>query len=185
MRHGSGIRYALLGVVSRNPAGVHGYALKRQCERALGSFWQLNFGEIYRVLDRLASEGLIEQVAAEAESSRKLYRITAAGQRSLDDFILAPPTDAPRPLRQELAVKLLFASPDRLPELLRLVDHQREAYMQELFRLGVQRRRLARAPVDAFVTNLLIDGAELAVRAELAWLDEVARKLTERFAQAS
>ncbi len=82
-------------------------------------------------------------------------------------------------------MKLLFASPDRLPELLRLVDHQREAYMQELFRLGVQRRRLARAPVDAFVTNLLIDGAELAVRAELAWLDEVARKLKERFAHAS
>ncbi len=35
--------------------------------------------------------------------------------------------------------------------------------------------------VDAFVTQLLVDGAELSVRAELAWLEDVAQKLTERF----
>src|SRR5581483_2688785 len=173
--------FALLGLVSKNPAGVHGYALKRQCERALGSFWQLNFGEVYRVLDRLANEGLIEQIVEESESSRKVYRITANGRRSLDDFVLSPPTDAPRPLRQELAVKLLFAAPGRLTDLLTLVDHQRAAYMRQLSLLGVQRRKLQRAPVDGFVTGLLIDGAELSVRAELAWLDDVTQKLKERF----
>ena len=182
MRQGTGIRYALLGVVSQHPDGVHGYALKRHCDRLLGNFWQLNFGEIYRVLDRLAADGLIEHVLVGPESSRKLYRITEKGRRSLDDFILLPPTDAPRPLRQELAVKLLFAGPGRLAELLRLIDHQREAYMRELSLLGVHRRRLARSPVDSFVTQLLIDGAELNVRAELAWLDEVTQKLRERFA---
>jgi DNA-binding PadR family transcriptional regulator len=182
MRSARGIRYALLGVVSQNPNGVHGYALKRQCERVLGNFWQLNFGEVYRVLDRLANDGLIEQVIAETESGRKVYRITEKGKRSLDDFVLEPPQDAPRPLRQELAVKLLFASPGRLGEVVRLIDHQREAYMRQLSLLGVQRRRLQRAPIDSFVTNLLIDGAELAVRAELAWLDDVTQKLKERFA---
>ena len=181
MRSARGIRYALLGVVSQNPNGVHGYALKRQCERVLGNFWQLNFGEVYRVLDRLANDGLIEQVIAETESGRKVYRITEKGKRSLDDFVLEPPQDAPRPLRQELAVKLLFASPGRLAEVVRLIDHQREAYMRQLSLLGVQRRRLQRAPIDSFVTNLLIDGAELAVRAELAWLDDVTQKLKERF----
>ena len=185
MRQGTGIRYALLGVVSQHPDGVHGYALKRHCDRLLGNFWQLNFGEIYRVLDRLASDGLIEHVPVGPESSRKLYRITEKGRRSLDDFILLPPTDAPRPLRQELAVKLLFAGPGRLAELLHLIDHQREAYMRELSLLGVHRRRLARSPVDSFVTQLLIDGAELNVRAELAWLDEVTQKLRERFAGAA
>jgi len=181
MRHGAGVRYALLGVVSQHPEGVHGYALKRHCERVLGNFWQLNFGEVYRVIDWLSAEGLIEQVLAESESSRKLYRITEKGQQSLDDFVLLPPTDAPRPLRQELAVKLLFAGPGRLRELLKLIDHQREAYMRQLSLLGVQRRRLARSQMDAFVTQLLVDGAELSVRAELAWLDDVAQKLAERF----
>jgi DNA-binding PadR family transcriptional regulator len=181
MRHAHGVQYALLGLVSRNREGVHGYALKRQCERFLGNFWQLNFGEIYRVLDKLASDGLIEQVLAEPESARKVYRITARGQRDLDDFILTPPTDAPRPLRQELAVKLLFAAGEQMPEVLRMIDHQRNAYMSQLHLLGAQRRKVRALPVDSFVTGLLIDGAELQVRAELAWLDDVTQKLKERF----
>jgi DNA-binding PadR family transcriptional regulator len=181
MRHARGIHFAVLGVVSRNPEGVHGYALKRQCERALGTFWQLNFGEIYRVLDRLAEMDLIEQTELEPGSSRKLYRITDRGRRDLDDFIMAPPADVPRPLRQELAVKLLFAGPSQLQKVLRLVEHQRKAYLRQLHLLGVQRRRLERSQMDGFVTGLLIDGAELSVRAELAWLEELPQKLTERF----
>jgi DNA-binding PadR family transcriptional regulator len=181
MREGSGVQFAILGVVSRYDRGVHGYALKRQCDRILGTFWQLNFGKIYRVLDRLAAEGLIEQVLSDQDSSRKSYRITDKGKQTLDDFVGTPPTDAPRPLRQELAVKLLFADGEHLPELLRVVDYQRNAYLRQLSLLGSQRRKLRRIPVDAFVTNLLIDGAELAVRAELGWLDDVGQKLKDRF----
>jgi DNA-binding PadR family transcriptional regulator len=182
MHHRHGVHYALLGVVARHPTGIHGYALKRQCDRLLGNFWQLNFGEVYRILDRLAADGLIEQVTAGPLSTRKVYRITDRGQRNLDSFVLEPPTDAPRPLRQELAVKLLFASPRHLPEILRLIEHQRRAYLEQLHALGSHRRRLARLAIEAFVTNLLIDGAELSARAELAWLDEVEAKLKERFA---
>lgn len=189
MRYEGGLRYAVLGVVSRNSKGVHGWALKTQFERNLGEFWQLNFGEVYRILDYLATERLIVRMVSEAgsgrksrrKSRRKVYRITEKGRRSLDDFILAPPTDAPRPLRQELAVKLLFAGPERLPDLLGLIAFQREAYMQQLGALEIQRRKLRRQPIDAFVTSLLVDGAELHVRAELTWLDAVAGRLKERF----
>ena len=38
MRQNHGLRYALLGVVSQRPRGIHGYALRRQCERTLGGF---------------------------------------------------------------------------------------------------------------------------------------------------
>src|SRR5262245_64661342 len=88
MRHSHGVQHAVLGVVSRNPEGIHGYAVRRQGERLLGHFWRLNFGEVYRILDRLATDGLIEQVTESSESARKLYRITSRGQRSLDDFVL-------------------------------------------------------------------------------------------------
>ena len=185
MRHARGIQYALLGVVSQNPDGVHGYALKRQCDRVLGHFWQLNFGEVYRILDRLSENGLVEEVLADSVTSRKVYRITDKGRRSLDDFILEPPTDAPRPLRQELAVKLLFAGANRIPEILRLIDVQRETYLRQLHLLSVQRRKLVKLPIDGFVTGLLIDGAELSVRAELAWLDDVTTKLKDRLATST
>jgi DNA-binding PadR family transcriptional regulator len=184
MRHSHGVQQAVLGVVSRNPEGIHGYAVRRQGERLLGHFWRLNFGEVYRILDRLSADGLIEQVSDGSESARKVYRITEQGQQSLDDYVLSPQTDAPRPLRQELAVKLLFASRDHLPELLKLVERQRDAYMQELHKLGTERRKMRRAPFDAFVTHLLIDGAELSARAELTWLDEVAKRLADRYGVA-
>jgi len=83
MRQTQSVRYAILGLVSRSPKGVHGYALKRQCDRILGQFWQLNFGEIYRVLDRLTTEDLIEQIAT-GDPKRKVYRITDRGRESLD-----------------------------------------------------------------------------------------------------
>jgi DNA-binding PadR family transcriptional regulator len=162
---------------------VHGYLLKRQCDRVLGHFWQLNFGEVYRILDRLSEEGLIEAVVTNAATSRKVFRITDKGRQSLDSFVLEPPTDAPRPLRQELAVKLLFAGAGRLPELLRLINAQRGTYMRQLHLLESHRRKLR--GVDSFVTGLLIDGAELNARAELAWLEDVSLKLKERFGAAS
>jgi DNA-binding PadR family transcriptional regulator len=181
MRRKKGVRYALLGAISQNPEGAHGWALKTHCDRYLGGFWQLNFGEIYRVLDRLASEGMIEQVVAEAGSNRKVYRITEMGRQSLDDFVLAPVTDAPRPLRDELAVKLLFANPAQMPELLKVIGSQRDAYMQQLGALQIQRRKLRRLGIATFVTDELINLAELHVQADLLWLDDLARKLKERF----
>ncbi len=151
-------------------------------ERLLGGFWQVNFGEVYRILDRLGAEDLIEQVSRGGAKSRKTYRITDRGRQSLDAFILETPTDAPRPLRHDLAVKLLFATPEQLPDVLALIRHQREIYAKQLQNVGRERRKLERLRGDGFVTGLLIDGVELNVRAELAWLEEVAAKLKARYA---
>jgi Virulence activator alpha C-term len=82
-------------------------------------------------------------------------------------------------------VKLLFAGPERMPELIRLIDAQRDTYMRQLHLLSVQRRKITKLPIDSFVTGLLIDGAELSVRAELAWLEDVGVKLKERFTSGS
>ena len=180
MRQSHGVRFAILGVVGRNPDGIHGYRLKRQAENALGDFWQLNFGEIYRVLDQLVAGRLIERVDA-AKASQKLYRITEKGGRDFEQFLQAPPAGEPRPLRHELAVKILFAERDRLPDLLRLIEHQRDIYLKQLYRLGLQRGKLRQRPHGAFLTELLLDGAELAMRAELAWLDDITRKLVMHF----
>ena len=156
------------------------------CTRC-NQFVSTGFGSIYPALAALAADGHARCTAVpqSGRPDRKVYRITNRGQQSLDDYVLSPQTDAPRPMRQELAVKLLFASPEHLPQLLRLVARQRDAYLQELHRLGTERRKMHRAPFDAFVTHLLIDGAELAARAELAWLDEVAKRLEERYGAAA
>jgi DNA-binding PadR family transcriptional regulator len=181
MRQTNGLKFAVLAVIAYNPDGVHGYLLKEQCERILGKFWQLNRSEIYRMLDQLADERWIESVDGESGSPRKPYRITDEGQQNLGAFLLAPPTDVPRPLRQELAVKLLFASAEHVPELMRVIKCQRETCMGQLHSLAVQRRKRPKIEVDPFFLSLLIDGFERIVRAEVSWLDEICSKLTERF----
>ena len=176
------IRYGVLGLLSRADDGLHGWAIKRQCEKVFGGFWQVNLGEIYRVLDRLRTAGLAEPVGPRgAASVRKVFRITDRGRQQFREFLSEEPQDSPRPLREELAVKLLFAETSNIEELSLLVERQRETYIRQLHGVVTQRRTLRPDWVDEFVTSLLIDGAEMHVRAEIAWLDRVASKLRERF----
>jgi hypothetical protein len=64
--------------------------------------------------------------------------------------------------------------------VLRVVSHQRAAYLRHLHALGVQRAKVARLNGDHSVTQMLIDGAEGHARAEIAWLDDVTERLKSR-----
>src|SRR3989442_4172903 len=103
------VQYAVLGLISERTEGAHGYQLKTEFDALYGDFWSLNYGQLYRTLDRLERAGLI-QCTEEGQSgrpSRKGYRITASGRHNLDDWLLLPPTDEPRPLWDDLSVKRL------------------------------------------------------------------------------
>src|SRR5262245_16850547 len=102
------VRYAVLGLLSSG--AMHGYELKSRFDRATGGFWQLNFGQIYSTLDRLEHEGLVERLFEhdDADSERKVFRITVRGRAKLDEWILHPAAQ-PRALRDDLFVRLLFA----------------------------------------------------------------------------
>ncbi len=167
-------------MISRHPTGIHGYALKRQCDRILGHFWHFTLSEVYRVLGDLQGEGLLEVVENGSVPNRKLVRVTDEGRSSLGAFLVEAPTDLAPPRRQELAVKMLFAQSERLPDLVRAIDRQRNSCMEELHLLSAQRRKLRRGPVDPFIASLLIDGVEGLVRAQIGWLDDVSKKLQER-----
>jgi DNA-binding PadR family transcriptional regulator len=181
VRGPDGVKFAILGLIGCHPEGVHGYVLRQQCVRILGHLWQLTFQEVYRVLGHLAAEGWIEASGRDPVAGRKVYSITALGQQSLDAFLLQPTADGPGPRRQELAAKLLFARPEHLPDLLWVINAKRDMYVQQLGILAVQRRKLRRLPVDPFFVNLLIDGAEGSIVAEIDWLTHVSEKLAERF----
>lgn len=73
----------LLGIVARGPA--HGYEIIAELkERSDGAF-DLPEGTVYPVLHRLESDGLL---ASDWESTtgrrRRIYRVTALGQESLE-----------------------------------------------------------------------------------------------------
>jgi DNA-binding PadR family transcriptional regulator len=177
------VQYAVLGLISSRDAGIHGYQLKTEFDELFGEFWVLNYGQMYRTLDRLERAGLIEgsEILQSGRPNRKVYRITASGQRSLDDWLLLPPSNRPRPLRDELSVKLLFLTEAHLDETVALIRSQRAVYLQHLARLNKRRARLDEGAQDHFVTNLLLLQADMRVRSDLAWLDLVEKEIRRRF----
>ena len=64
----------------------HAYGLSNAVEASPGSGVRLEIGSLYRILSRLATEGLIEHVAARGasaghEARRRYYRITPFGRQ--------------------------------------------------------------------------------------------------------
>src|SRR3972149_1964892 len=102
--------YAVLGLVSTRERGVHGYQLRNEVRALCDDFWQVNFGRVYTALDALQKAGEVdcEQEIQGNRPPKKIYRITEKGRRSLDDWLIQPPSVEPSPLRDELAIKLLF-----------------------------------------------------------------------------
>lgn len=177
---GSNVKFALLGLIATRPEGIHGYGLREEVQALSGrDFWEINFGSLYRILDTLARDGEVESLSDEAaeKSTRKVYRITTKGRRTLDDWLLEPLGNAPRPLRDELALKLLFLTPERLDVLGDHIRRQRNIYMTQLSKLLRNKRKLEKAGLDARVTKLVMEGGESRLLADLEWLETIERRL--------
>jgi PadR family transcriptional regulator, regulatory protein PadR len=72
----------VLGLLQDGPK--HGYQIALDlAERSEGLF-QLKHGTLYPILHRLETDGRIAGSWTEARRARKVYRLTAAGRRSLE-----------------------------------------------------------------------------------------------------
>ena len=182
MRNGN-FTFAVLGLVSTRERGVHGYQLRNEVRALCDDFWQVNFGKVYSALDALDEAGDVdcEQELQSNRPAKKVYRITEKGRRSLDDWLIQPPSNDPSPLRDELAVKLLFLKAADIDQIRPLIRFQRSIYVQKLGELGRRRRQLERARLDSRILPLVMEGAELRLKADLAWLEHLERKLLRLF----
>ena len=181
--HGDPLAFAVLGIICGKQDGIHGYQLKAELDELCGDFWTLNYGQLYRVLAALERDGLIEgeELAQIGRPAKRIFRAQPLGRDRLDDWIASPPTGVPTPLRDELSVKLLFATADRLSDLLRLVSTHRAFYLQHLSRVKKRLERVDRDSAGNFVTTLMLLQADLRVRADMAWLDQVEAEVRKRF----
>jgi DNA-binding PadR family transcriptional regulator len=181
------LSFALLGLVAARISGVHGYQLKTEFEALCEDFWQLNYGRLYRALDNLETSGELvgQQQVQIGRPNRKVYRITSKGEQSLDDWLLQPLSDEPRPLRDELSLRLLFLRHRDPLKVQRLVREQRAIYMSRLARVARRRRKLDGIDFEATVTRLVMDGLEMRVKADLSWLEHVEHTLLEEMVTAA
>jgi len=65
---------------------LHGYGIMQEVRRQTDDRYNLGPGTLYDNLQRLESQGLVEELAAKpkgGDARRKYYRLTAAGKRVL------------------------------------------------------------------------------------------------------
>ena len=72
--------FHILLALSAGP--LHGYRIMKDVERDTGGEVMLEIGSLYRLLARLVTEGLIDDIEGPDER-RHYYRITPAGRRVL------------------------------------------------------------------------------------------------------
>ncbi len=170
--------YLVLGLLVEGEA--HGYELQRKIHDRGFRFWtRIQRASIYNALKRLETQGLVtsELRTGGGGPARKVFRITDTGRARFRDearaYLAAP--DHPR---DELDLGALGMPYLDLPDSRRAVDEaedllrQREAFVAG--RLRWCRERGLELPALSF------DRALRAIRADLAWLEELGGYLDGR-----
>ena len=169
---GSRTTYVLLGFLTWRP--MSGYELKQNIARSVGNFWSEGDGQIYPVLQRLASRGWVSSHKADEKGGRRrrVHEITDAGRDALREWLCAPVTEPPP--RIELLLKLFFGSEVPAPVSLTHIEAARTAAIYRIAHLQTiaddLRTRDGDDPRQEFWLLTVDYGLEVT-RARLRWCD--------------
>lgn len=143
------LRHAVLAALLEGEAT--GYELAKRFHVSVANFWPATAQQIYRDLDRLEKDGLVEArlIEQERRPNKRVFTLTDEGMAELFAFTTAPPR--PGALRDDLLVKLqaidagdpvsviqalhdrLLAAKDKLAHYDRLREHMLAGRTDEEF----------------------------------------------------
>jgi DNA-binding PadR family transcriptional regulator len=119
-----------------------GYDLAKSFDASVANFWMATPQQLYRELDRLAEQGLIQArvVHQERRPNKRVYSLTDAGRDAIQEFT----SRAPKPcvIRDELAVKVLAADAGNAPAVRSFVGERLQWATAKLQRYERFRTRL-------------------------------------------
>jgi DNA-binding PadR family transcriptional regulator len=98
------LRHAVLAALLEGEAS--GYELSKRFDVSVANFWTATPQQLYRELERLEEEGLIEARVVEQERrpNKRVWRVTDHGDSELYDFTTRPAR--PMAVRDDLLVKV-------------------------------------------------------------------------------
>ncbi len=99
------LKYAVLAALLEGEAS--GYELSKVFDISFANFWPATPQQLYRELERLAQDGLVEArfVQQERRPNKRMFTLTEAGRADLRSFAAEPPR-RPTAVRDELLIKL-------------------------------------------------------------------------------
>lgn len=99
------LKYAVLAALLEGEAS--GYELSKAFDVSFADFWPATPQQLYRELERLEGDGLVEArfVRQERRPNKRMFTLTEAGREELRAFAAEPPR-RPTAVRDELLIKL-------------------------------------------------------------------------------
>ena len=178
------VKQALLALLEQGP--MYGYQLRAEFEQRTGATWPLNVGQGYTTLARLERDGLVEQVAGEADDSTDsagdghvVYRVTDHGRAEVLAWFTTP-VPRTQPPRDELAIKLALAVTVPGVDVGTVIQQQRSATMaalQDYTRLKRDGRLAKPEDTSDLAWGLVLDSLVFSAEAEIRWLDHCEARL--------
>ncbi|MBW4623538.1 MAG: PadR family transcriptional regulator [Cyanosarcina radialis HA8281-LM2] len=109
-----------------------GYELTKQFNESVGFFWQASHQQIYRELSKLEDRGWVtfDPVPQAGRPDKKLYRVTAEGQKELTEWIGEP--CEPPPGKEDLLVKIFAGHLVDTEILLAELERHRQIHLEQL-----------------------------------------------------
>lgn len=170
--------YALLGLLSISP--MSGYDLHQAVSRSIAHFWPVSKTQVYSELARLEPSGLIEgtDVPQERLPDKRVFRLSAAGEEALDEWLSSEPVEALQ-MRVPFLIKTLLGhrrSPDETRALLAQVGAGARDKAAAFARFD---ELLAEAPDTAYARATVSFGQKIA-HAIAEWAEEAAGLIPEK-----
>ena len=99
--------YVLLGALFQGPK--HGYEIMNFLDSALQSTWHVSSSQLYVLLKRLESQGLLKcsLKAQKTRPAKRVFSLTPVGRKGFLDWLRSP-VEHVRDLRIEFIAKLFF-----------------------------------------------------------------------------
>ena len=169
------VRHAVLGLLAEQPD--HGYRIKQRFEQRVGQVWGLNLGQVYQVLSSLEQSGLVRKLDADEASDepttkeRQQFELTSKGVQALETWLERAPS-TPKPMRDELLVRLLLLGQGRHEQAIARIEAQQHIYTRYPAKLRARERKLAKETGDGNLSAILgLDAARLHAEAHIKWLE--------------
>jgi DNA-binding PadR family transcriptional regulator len=164
------LKYVLLGMLSQRPR--YGYQLKSEAEQLLGSGAELNPGQLYPLLRRMADQGLLEgeRIEQEDRPDKRVFTLTEAGQQALNAWF-----DEPVSLsvgRSALFLRFVVLMLVRPEERAAFLKEQRHRLLEFIGQLVADRAKHEES--DDLATRALRELTLGHTEADLKWIEWLA-----------
>jgi len=118
------LKHAIIAALKDGEAT--GYELSKRFDISVANFWPATPQQIYRELDRLESDGMLDAKLVEQTSrpNKRLFSVTAAGHDELSEFIRA--TARPTAIRDDLLVKVVALGEDNAEDVKAAIEERLE-----------------------------------------------------------